>query len=52
MHYKLGLVCKKCLYYPSLTLEAIWHHDQSCKQPKGSDTKEEDGGLNITFNSD
>ena len=52
MHYKLGLVCEKCLHYSSLTLEAIWHHGQSCKQPKKSDAEEEDGGLNIASNSE
>ena len=27
-HYKLGLVCEKCLPCPSVTSEAIWLHDQ------------------------
>ena len=26
MHYKLGLVCSKCLCFPLITSEAIWHH--------------------------
>ena len=52
MHYKLGLVYKKCLCYPSLTSEAILHYGQSCKQSKGSNAEEEGGGLNIASDSD
>ena len=33
MHYKLGLVCKKCFCCPSVTSEAIWHHGQKSCQP-------------------
>ena len=43
-YYKLGLVCNQCLYCPSITLEALWHHGQGCKQSKGSGIEEEDGG--------
>ena len=42
MNYKLGLVCNQCLCCPLITLEAIQHNGQGCKQPKGSDVKEED----------
>ena len=45
-HYKLGLVYEKCFHCPSITLEAIWHHGQSCKQ-----LREEDGGLDDTSSS-
>ena len=38
-HYKIGLVCSRCLQFPSITSKAIWHHDQACKH---SDAKEED----------
>ena len=32
MHYKLGLVCKKCFCCPLVTSKAIWHHGQkSCQ---------------------
>ena len=33
MHYKLGLVCKKCFCCPSVTSEAIWHHGWKSCQP-------------------
>ena len=33
MHYKLGLVCKKCFHCPSVTSEAIWHHSWKNCQP-------------------
>ena len=39
-HYKLGLICSRCLHFPLTTSKAIWHHGQNCKH---SDTKEEDG---------
>ena len=26
IHYKLGLVCEKCLHCSTTTSEAIWHH--------------------------
>ena len=52
MHYKLELVCGRCLCFPSITSEAIWHHGQGCKQPRASDTKEEDGGPNNVSTSD
>ena len=42
-HYKLGLVCEKCLYFPTITLAAIRCHGRGCKQPKEHDVKEEDG---------
>ena len=33
MHYKLGLMCKKCLHCPLVMSEAIWHHGRrSCQQ--------------------
>ena len=51
IHYKLGLVCQKCLCYSSVTLEAIRHHGQDCKQPKGSNTEEEGRGLNTALDS-
>ena len=44
MHYRLGLVCEKCLHLYTTTLEAMQHHGWSCKQPKGLD-REEDKGL-------
>ena len=44
MHYKLGLVCSKCLHFPSITSEAIQHLGWGCKQPRWSNTREEDGG--------
>ena len=34
MHYKLGLICNKCLHFPGITSEAIQHHSQGCRQPK------------------
>ena len=46
MHYKLGLVCKKCLCCTSITSEGTCHHGQSCKQPQ-----EEDRGLDDTSSS-
>ena len=45
MHYKLELVFSRCLHFPSIISEAIWHHGWGCKQPTASDVKEEDGGL-------
>ena len=33
VHYKLGLVCKKCFWCPSITSEAIQHHRQKNCQP-------------------
>ena len=33
VHYKLGLVCKKCFCCPSITSEAIWHHSWKSCQP-------------------
>ena len=36
-HYKLGLLCEKCLWCPTITLEAIQHHSWGCKQPKEED---------------
>ena len=39
MHYKLGLVCSRCLWFPTTTSEAMQHHGQACKH---SDAKEED----------
>ena len=33
MHYKLGLVCKKCFCSPLVTSEAIWCHGQKSCQP-------------------
>ena len=47
MHYKLGLVCGRCLHFPLITSEAIQCHGQGCKQPMESDTEEEDGGLTM-----
>ena len=41
-HYELGLVC----------LEAIQCHGLGCKKPKGSNAKEEGGGLNMALDSD
>ena len=41
-HYKLGLVCEKCLCCLSITLEGIWHHDQSCKQPRDEEKSLDD----------
>ena len=38
--YKLGLVCSRCLHFPLITSEAIWHHGQVCKHPG---MEEEDG---------
>ena len=33
VHYKLGLVCKKCFHCPSIMSEAIQHHGQKNCQP-------------------
>ena len=52
MHYKMGLVCNKCLHFATVTSEAIQHHGWGCKQPKGSDAKEEDGGPKDISSSD
>ena len=41
VHYKLGLVCKKCFCCPSVTSEAIWCHGQkSCQPPTERGTDE------------
>ena len=40
MHYKLGLICRRCLCCPAITSEAIQHHGPSCKHLSA---KEEDG---------
>ena len=42
-HYRLGLICSRCLCFPVITSEAMQHHCQICKQ---SDAKEEDDGHN------
>ena len=41
IHYKLGLVCKKCFHCPSVTSKAIWHHGwKSCQlTPEGGPEK-------------
>ena len=31
MHYKLGLVCSRCLHFPMITSDAIWCHIPGCK---------------------
>ena len=33
VHYKLGLVCKKCFHCPSITFKSIWHHGWKRCQP-------------------
>ena len=33
VHYKLGLVCKKCFCCPVVTSKAIWHHGCKSCQP-------------------
>ena len=35
VHYKLGLVCKKCFGCPSITSETICHHSQKSCPPSG-----------------
>ena len=45
-HYRLGLVCSRCLCYSTTTSEAMQHHGQVCRQPIESDAKEEDEGPN------
>ena len=49
---KLGLVCGRCLHFPSITSEAIWHHSWGWKQPRESDAEEEDGGPDDRSTSD
>ena len=46
MHYKLRLVCSRCLHFPLITSEAIHCYSWGCKQPRESDAREEDGGPN------
>ena len=33
VHYKLGLICKRCFCCPSIMLEAMWHHSWKNCQP-------------------
>ena len=35
VHYRLGLVCKKCFGCPSTSLETLHHHSQKDCQPSG-----------------
>ena len=37
VHYRLGLVCSRCLHIPATTSEAMQHHSQGCRQPAESD---------------
>ena len=41
MHYKLGLVCKKCFHCPWVTSKTIWHHSQKSCQPSAEESTNE-----------
>ena len=41
MHYKLGLICKKCFRCPSVTSEAIQHHGRKNCQPSAEEGPDE-----------
>ena len=45
VHYRLGLMCKKCHSYPSTSLEAICHHGQKECQPLGEGGADESSSL-------
>ena len=51
MHYKLGLVCSRCLHFPAITSEAIWHHGPSCKHP-GAEKEDRRPGNEESSSSD
>ena len=49
MHYRLGLVCSRCLCHSTITSEAMQHHGQICIQHTESDAEDEDGDLTMTM---
>ena len=45
VHYKLGLICKKCFHCLSIMLEAIQHHGQKNCQPSAEGGPDESSSL-------